>query len=494
MSGLPGIVIVGGGLAGWTAAAALAGEFKHHAGRVSVVECDEDEPLDLSEEALPATRLFLERLGIDEDEFVRQTKATFKLGTEFTGWAAPGGAFFHPFSQFGTSIETLGFHQCWFKLRRHGAGAPLGEYSLAAVAAALGRFARPIADTSSVFSSFSYGFHPDRALHREFLRHHALARGVRAGARRLVDVAVHADGGGIDALLLEGGERLSADLYIDCSGGAGLLIEQALRTGYEDWSRFLPCDRVIAWSSPKTDALMPFSRKTAHDAGWKWSVPMRHRTGNGLVCSSRFLDTSDMRRMLPESLESEPRSYAFVNGRRRKMWSGNCVALGAAAGFLEPLAATDTYLVQNGISRLLKLLPEGSPCQANADEYNRLAITEIEQIRDFLILHYCSSARRGSAFWNYCRQMELPGSLAAKIELFKSRGRIAPYGGEAFSLPNWLSVFAGMDVLPRRYHPFADKIGIAELKERAEMIRAAVRQAANSMPDHRTFMARMGAA
>jgi len=494
MSGLPSIVIVGGGLAGWIAAAALAGEFKHHAGRVSVVECGEDEPLDLSEEALPATRLFLERSGIDEDEFVRQTKATFKLGTEFTGWPAPESAFFHPFSQFGTSIETLGFHQCWFKLRRHGAGAPLGEYSLTAVAASLGRFARPVADTSSVFSSFSYGFHCDRALHREFLRRHALARGVRAIAHRLVDVAVRADGGGIDALLLEGGERLSADLYIDCSGGAGLLIEQALGTGYEDWSRFLPCDRAITWSSPKTDALMPFSRKTAHDAGWQWSVPMRHRTGNGLVCSSRFLDTSDMRRMLPESLESEPRIYAFVNGRRRKMWSGNCVALGAAAGFLEPLEATDTYLVQSGISRLLKLLPAGSPCQASAEEYNRLAITEIEQIRDFLILHYCSSARRDSAFWNYCGQMELPGSLAARIELFKSRGRIAPCGGEAFSLPNWLAVFAGMDVLPRRYHPFADKIGIAELKERAGMIRAAIRQAANSMPDHGMFLARMGAA
>ncbi|HEX4862136.1 MAG TPA: tryptophan halogenase family protein [Rhizomicrobium sp.] len=488
MSGLPSIAIVGGGLAGWIAAAALASEFKHHAGKVSVVECGQDEPFDLSEEALPATRLFLGKLSIDEDEFVRQTKATFKLGTEFAGWPAPESAFFHPFSQFGTSIETLGFHQCWFKLRRHGAAVPLGEYSLAAVAASLGRFARPVADTSSVFSSFSYGFHPDRALHRAFLRRQALARGVHAGARQLVDVTVRENGNGIDALVLEGGERLSADLYIDCSGGAGLLIERALKTGYEDWSRFLPCDRMIAWSSSKTDAPMPFSRKTAHEAGWQWSVPMRHQTGNGFVYSSQFLDDADV-----PIEDSDPRSYAFVNGRRRKMWNGNCVALGASAGFLEPLEATDTYLAQSGISRLLKLLPGSGLCQANAEEYNRLAVIEIEQIRDFLILHYCSSARHGSPFWDHCREMELPGSLAAKIEVFKSRGRIMPYGGEAFSLPNWLSVFAGMDVLPRRHHPFADKLGIAELTQRAEAIRAAIRQAANAMPDHRTFLARMGA-
>jgi tryptophan halogenase len=490
MSDLPSIAIVGSGLAGWMAAAALACEFKHYAGKVSVVECREDDLFDLSEEALPALRLFIERLGIDESEFVRRTNATFRLGTEFADWSAPGGAFFHPFSQFGTSIETLGFHQCWFKLRQHGQGSPLGEYSLAAVAASLGRFARPVADTSSIFSSYSYGFHPDRELHREVLRCYAVARGVRVSARRMVDAIPREDGDGIEALLLEDGERLSADLYIDCSGSAGLLIERILQTGYEDWSRFLPCDRAIAWSSSKIESRMPCSHKTAHAAGWKWSVPMQHRTGHGLVYSSRFLDDAEAQRALPVESD-EPCSYAFLNGRRRKMWNGNCVALGAAAGFLEPLEATDTYLAQSGISRLLKLLPGG---RANEDEYNRLASLEMEQIRDFLILHYCSSARRGSPLWEYCRAMELPDSLAAKIELFKSRGRVMPYGGEAFSLPNWLAIFCGMDVLPQRYHPFADRTGVAELSQRAEAIRAAIRQAANSMPDHQSFLAQACAA
>jgi len=493
MSGLPSIVIVGGGLAGWMAAAALACEFKHHAGKVSVVECAEDELIDLSGEALPATRLFLEKLGIDESQFVRQTNATFKLGTEFAGWPAPGSTFFHPFGQFGTSIDSLGFHQCWFKLRQHSEDAPLPEYSLAAVAASLGRFARPVADTSSIFSSFSYGFHPDRELHREVLRRCAVAGGVHASTRRVVDVVLREDGHGIAALLLEGGERLSADLYIDCSGSAGLLIEGALHTGYEDWSRFLPCDRALTWSAAKIDTRMPFSRKTAQPAGWQWSVPMQHRTGHGLVYSSRFLGDADIQRALRVE-SAEPRLCAFLNGRRRKMWNGNCVALGAAAGFLEPLEATDTYLVQSGIARLLKLLPGHGAGRANEDEYNRLASLEIEQIRDFLILHYCLSARRDSPFWDYCRVMELPGSLAAKIELFKSRGRVMPYGGEAFSLPNWLAIFCGMNVLPRRYHPFADRIGVAELTQRAEAIRTAVRQAANSMPDHQSFLARTCAA
>ena len=316
---------------------------------------------------------------------------------------------------------------------------------------------------------------------------------MRAGPRRLIDVVLRGNGGGIETLLLENGERLSADLYIDCSGSAALLIQGALQTGYEDWSRFLPCDRAIAWSSPKIELRMPCSRKTAHAAGWRWSVPMQHRTGHGHVYSSRFPDDADIQRTLNVE-KAEPRSHTFLNGRRSKMWNGNCVALGAAAGFLEPLEATDTYLVQSGISRLLKLLPGPGSSRANEDEYNRLAAIETEQIRDFLVLHYCSSARRGSPFWDYCRGMELPDSLAARIELFKSRGRVVPYGGEAFSLPNWLAIFCGMNVLPRRHHPFADKIGVAELTRRSEAIHAAVRQAANSMPDHRSFLARTCAA
>jgi tryptophan 7-halogenase len=490
MTHRPSIAIVGGGTAGWIAAAALARAFDGR-GNITIVEIPQATAIDMGEASLPTIRAFNERLGIAEDDFLHKTQATFKLGTEFTDWAGPGTSFFHPFGQYGTGIGTVGFHHCWFKLRQLGDKTGLAEYSLAAVAASLGRFARPAADAKSVLSSFSYGFHFDAALYAAELRQIALAGGVTHKQSVGVDAVLRSDDGFIDRLVLDRAEELRADLYLDCSGAFGLLIERALRTGYEDWSEWLPCDRAVACHAIKERAPRPLTQAMARAAGWQWRIPMQHRTSHGHVYASRFSDDWEARKTLLDNLDSpsEPTLVHFTNGRRRKFWNKNCVALGAAGGFLEPLESTSVHLIQSGISRLLKLLPGEIIEPALADEYNRLTIAEFEHIRDFLILHYHANRRAGSPLWDYCRNMAIPDSLATKIALFKSRGRIPPHGGEIFFLPSWLSVFTGLDVQPRRYHPFADGLDLEDMKRQMQLIRTAIRRAAETLPGHGAFLA-----
>jgi tryptophan halogenase len=491
---IPRIVIVGGGLTGWMAAAALAHAFKDKAGKITLIEPPETHKNDGGVASLPTMRLFHDRLGIDENDFIRKTKARFSLGTEFRGWTVPGQAFLHPFGQYGTSIETVGFHHCWLKLRQLGDKTGLADYSLASAAAARGRFMRPVRDTNSVLSSFSYGFHLDRRLYAGYLRDYALDRGVTRDPRNLAEVKLR-DDGAIDTLILGGdGGRLEADLYVDCSNAA-LLIEGALNTGFEDWSRWLPCDRMIACRSESATDMHPITHVTARASGWQSCIPIQHRATHAYIYGSRFTNDLDARNTLlaniAEPVSREIAMQQFTNGRRRKFWNLNCVALGAAAGFLEPLESTDIHLMQSGIARLLQLLPVDGIIPTDIDEYNRLTEIEFTHIRDFLIFHYHAARPAESPLWDHCRNMEIPESLAYRIELFRSRGRVVSQGDEVFSLPNWLSLFAGLNIAPRRYHPFADGIPIETLKQQMHLIKGAIRNAADAMPEHCTFLAQI---
>jgi tryptophan halogenase len=479
---IPSIAIVGGGVAGWMTAAALANALKGR-GHLQLVETATDTPPDLAEAATPQVLAFHARLGIDEDQLVRKTQATFKLGTSFADWPRPGRRFFHPFGDYGTSIDTVGFHHCWLRLRELGDETDLEAYSLAAAAAALGRFARPSTDPSSVLSSFAYGLNLDGACYLDHMRAHALAWGVLARGPKFAGASLRADDGSIEALVLEGGERVAADLFVDCTD-QGLLIGQALRVEWEDWSGWLACDRAVSVAGASADDLPPYAQVVGGEGGWRWRVALQNRVAHGYVyCSSLLNDDAAVEALTGGAGARDmgaPAFQRFNSGRRQQFWSRNCVALGPAAAVLEPIEGTGLHLIQSAIERLIALLPGGGCEDADIEEFNRLSIAEFERLRDFVILHHHAVAPAAG----------LPDALAYKIEGFRARGRVVPYDGEIFGTPGWLSVLDGMEVRPRRHHPFADGLELGELRARMRAIRTVVGQAARAMPTHREFIAR----
>ncbi|HEX8062066.1 MAG TPA: tryptophan halogenase family protein, partial [Allosphingosinicella sp.] len=430
------IIIVGGGTAGWMAAAAMARLGAAGTGIV-LVESDEIGTIGVGEATIPPIRTFNAVLGIDEDDFVAKTKATFKLGIEFVDWTRRGHRYMHPFGEFGADMEAVKFHQYWLKLRARGEAAGIEDYNLCAVAAKLGRFQRPVRDRRSILSTLNYAFHFDAGLYAAYLRDYAEARGVVRREGKVVDVELRGDDGFVEAVRLENGLRVEGDLFIDCSGFRGLLIEQALQTGYEEWSRWFPCDRAVAIASAPAGGPLPFTRSTALPAGWQWRIPLQHRTGNGHVYSSAHISDDEATATAIANAAGaplgEPRIIRFAAGRRRKLWSRNVVALGLSGGFLEPLESTSIHLVQAGISKLLALFPDRDFAPVLAAEYNRLSDRQIEQVRDFVILHYKATERDDSEFWRACGAMRIPESLAGKIELFRENGRIFRHEDELFS-------------------------------------------------------------
>ncbi|WP_033921952.1 tryptophan halogenase family protein [Sphingomonas sp. 37zxx] len=481
------VVIVGGGTAGWMAAAVLAHQFGPGQFSITLVESADIGTVGVGEATIPPILQFNRLLGIDEDELIRATGATYKLGIEFRDWGAIGERYFHPFGHFGADLNGIPFHQHWL-CARDGA---LADYSLVTQAAYAGRFVRPVDDPAHVHSRMAYALHFDAVRYARFLSERAIAGGVTRIEGRIVDVEQDSRGH-VAAVVTADGQRIEGDLFIDCSGFRGLLIEQTLQTGYVDWSHWLPMDRAVAVPSVADAAPMPFTRSTARTAGWQWRIPLQHRVGNGHVYCSRYISddeaTADLLAALDGPATADPRLLRFTTGRRQRFWNGNVVALGLAAGFLEPLESTSIHLVQAGIVTLMSLFPDGDFDPATSAEYNRLMTREFEAVRDFVILHYHLTRREDSPLWNHVRTMELPQTLADRIGLFAVHGRLMLDPGELFREPSWTAVMLGQGLWPRKSDPVAAQ-SVQQRTETLARMRALIGRGVAAMPMHTAFLA-----
>jgi len=479
------VVIVGGGTAGWMTAAALSKLLGRNLD-ISLVESDQIGTVGVGEATIPLLSAFHQLLGINEPEFMRATQATFKLGIQFENWGAVGDKYIHGFGIIGQDCWACSFHHFWAKSLKQGNKATLTDYSLHKHAAIAGKF------KLDLDNGLAYAYHLDATRYAQFLRNFSEAHGVRRIEGKIVDVATHADGGDIESLTLESGHRIHGDLYIDCSGFRALLIEDALRTGYEDWTHWLPCDRAYAVQTKSVGTPIPYTRSIAREAGWQWRIPLQHRVGNGLVYCSRYLADDDARQTLLDNIEgetiTEPRLIRFRTGRRIKQWNRNCVSLGLASGFLEPLESTSIHLVQSGIIRLMKLFPSAGIEQTEVDEYNHQSKLEFEYIRDFIILHYYVTQRDDSPFWNYCRTMNVPETLSRRLELFRSNGRIFRENFELFFDGSWSQVMTGQRLLPEGYHPIVDMLTNDELRKLLKDIQVSHTQTVAGYPSHQDFL------
>jgi tryptophan halogenase len=493
---LRSIVIVGGGTAGWMAAAGLAHALKGSGCTITLVESEDIGTVGVGEATVPHLRAFNASLQIDEVEFVRAVRGTFKLGIQFVDWGRIGDSYIHGFGTIGHDYRAVPFHQYWLKLHLAGKAHDIGDYSINTAAAPAGKFMSGATDVpkDSPLSQVAYAYHFDAGLYAQYLRRYAEARGVVRTEGEVVDVQLRGEDGFIESVTLKSGARIAGDLFIDCSGFRGLLIEQALETGYEEWTRWLPCDRAIALPSEKTGAATPYTRSTARAAGWQWRIPLQHRTGNGYVYSSAHTSDDEAVDTLLANLDgralADPRRLGFVTGRRLKMWSRNCVALGLASGFLEPLESTSIYLIQSGLARLIQMLPDRHMSPVLRDRYNAEAEFEMERIRDFLILHYHATERRDTAFWKYCGTMSIPASLEHVIQLFRDSGRFYRNSDEMFALTSWVQVMLGQRIVPRAYHPLVDLVAEPELLGLEASVRGVIASCVAAMPGHEQFIER----
>jgi len=488
------VVIAGGGTAGWMVAAALARVLGPRL-TITLVESSDIGIIGVGEATIPAIQQFNKLVKFDEDEFLRQTQGTFKLAIEFVDWYQKGQAYMHTFGTVGRDLAYIPFHNYWVRDER--TAGSLWDYSLNWRAAKEAKFSRVERIANTPLSGLTWAFHFDASLYAAYLARLAQKMGVRRIDAKIAGALQAADGD-VRALKLEDGRELPADFFIDCTGFRGVLIEQALKTGYEDWSHWLFCDRALAVPTARTSPLLPYTRSTALEAGWQWRIPLQHRTGNGHVYCSAQTSDERARELLLANLDAEPladpRLIRFTTGRRKQLWNRNVVCMGLASGFIEPLESTAIHLIQVTIQRLILLFPHHGDYEARRLQFNRSAAAEYEYIRDFIILHYYANNRVGEPFWDACRNMSIPDSLAHKLELFRETAGIFCASEDLFQLSSWLQVMWGQGVRPRATHPFVEAIAPHDRAGYLRDLRGLFAKAAQELPGHAEFIAQHCAA
>jgi tryptophan halogenase len=490
------IVIAGGGTAGWMTAAALARVLGPRL-TITLVESSEIGIVGVGEATIPAIGQFNRLLKIDEDDFLRHTQGTFKLGIEFVDWFEKGQAYMHAFGPVGRDLAYIPFHHYWLRDQAAGKAGSLWDYSLNWLSAKQSRFARLERVPDTPLAGLAWAFHFDASLYAAYLSRFAQGLGVRRLDAKIAG-ALQTPVGDVRALKLEDGRELAADFFIDCTGFRGVLIEQALKTGYDDWTHWLPCDRAQAVPSSSTSPLTPYTRSTALEAGWQWRIPLQHRTGNGHVYSSAHMSDERARDLLLANLDApalaEPRLIKFTTGRRKQLWNRNVVCMGLASGFLEPLESTSIHLIQVTIQRLILHFPHLGNCDERRREFNRAAAAEYDYIRDFIILHYHANNRVGEPFWDACRHMSIPDSLKHRIELFRESAGIFCATDDLFQLTSWLQVLWGQGVRPQATHAFVEAVSPKDRAGYLDDLRRLYSQAASALPGHAEFIAKHCAA
>jgi tryptophan halogenase len=490
------IVILGGGTAGWMAAACLARVLGTEQRSITLVESEAIGTVGVGEATIPLIESFHRILGISATEVLRETEATFKLGIEFVDWHRLGTRYMHPFGPLGADLNGVGFLQHWLRHRAAGGQSPIEAYNAEAEAAKAGRFGMVAPEHArQATPQLSFAYHFDATLYAAMLRRYSERLGACRVEGLVEEVRRDAEGGDVTALVLSGGREVAGDFFLDCSGFRGLLIEETLGAGYDDWSAWLPCNRAVAVQSPRLDPLPPYTRSTAKGAGWQWRIPLRHRTGNGLVFCDAFLSPDDAAATLVDGVEGEaagtPRLLRFTTGRRRRTWVRNVVALGLAGGFVEPLESTSIFMVQSALAKLMTLFPRGGRVNPRVvDTFNATMASEWERVRDFLVAHYKLTERDDTPFWRHCRAMAIPDSLAERLALFEEEALFVEQPHDLFKEASWVAVLLGQGLMPRRHHPVADLAPAAALEGQLAQMRAAVAARAARLPDHETYLAR----
>lgn len=474
-------VVAGGGTAGWMAASILAKTMGQEI-ELTLIESDAIGTVGVGEATIPPLLSFNRILGINEADFMRATGATFKLGINFENWKDVGKGYFHSFGHTGKDHWTSGFQHFWLAGKKRGIGVEFEEYCLEVVAGLKGKFAQ-LPD-----NALNYAYHLDSSRYAKFLRKIAEENGATRKEGKIEQVLLNKDNGYISALKLESGETIEADFFIDCTGFRSILMGQALHVGYDDWSHYLPCDAAVAIQTESVEPAKPYTRAIAHDAGWQWRIPLQHRTGNGLIYCSRYLDKEAAYERLLSNVDgkplTEPNFIRFQTGARRKQWEKNCITLGLSAGFMEPLESTSIHLIQRSIMRFLRMMPANEISQADVDEFNDQTFEDMDKIRDFLIMHYCVTERRDSEFWRYCAGMDVPKSVKQKIDLFTKTGRVFRKNEELFAENSWIQCMMGQGIQPASYHPIADKMTDEELTYFLGQIKDSVDKTAAKLPQH----------
>ncbi len=479
------VVIAGGGTAGWMVAALLSKTL----GKVldiRLIESDEIGTVGVGEATIPTLVTFHRLLEVNEQEFLAAVQGTFKLGISFENWRAIDKNYIHSFGETGRDHWTAGFQHFWMKGRQRGVAAEFGDYCLELKAAQCGRFAH------LPKIGLNYAFHIDATLYAGFLRRFAEGFGIRRIEGKITQVNTNPESSFIESVTLASGEHVDGDLFIDCTGFRGLLIEQTLHAGYEDWSHWLPNDSAVAVQTASVGDAVPYTRSIAREAGWQWRIPLQHRVGNGMVFCGRYLSADEARDTVLNNVEgellTEPKLIRFRTGRRLQHWKKNCVAIGLASGFVEPLESTSIHLIQRGITRLMQMFPFDGIRQSDIDEYNRQTIFETDNIRDFIVLHYKLTERQDTPFWRYCRNMEVPDSLAHRIELFRETGRVFRVPNELFAENSWIQVMLGQGLRPEQYHPVVNVMGDDELEEFLKQIQSRVERTVAQLPPHQAYV------